>query len=159
MSTLSHVETQAGSLAAEYAEEFNHWQSQFHIEMMKFLEKDNECVSIYNQHYDEIHNRYKQQYEALFNKFCTIRKRVYGGPEGSISARYPSKFDGIHRNSPYTIIQKSKSRIEVVFENILSVNSMKQDYMFVLLKKAGDWKIDSYKSKLPEQVKWDNGIL
>ena len=93
---------------------------------------------------------YKEKYLGIFNKYCTNKKRSYGGQGDSYGE--PAQYDGIEDSIEQKTELKTKSRAEVYFK---TKNSFDAEYLFVLLKKSGEWKIDSAKYKWYKQEKWD----
>jgi len=93
---------------------------------------------------------YKEKYLGIFNKYCTNKKRSYGGQGDSYGE--PAQYDGIEDSIKQKMELKTKSRAEVYFK---TKNAFDAEYLFVLLKKSGDWKIDSAKYKWYKQEKWD----
>ena len=91
----------------------------------------------------------------LFDTYCTDKKRVYGGKEHR-SIGFPSKYDGIENSVATSIEFKNKNRVEIYFR---TETKFKDEYLFVLLRKADEWKIDSYKGRRYGKEKWDNQIL
>jgi hypothetical protein len=91
----------------------------------------------------------------LFEQYCTDKKRVYGGPDGR-SFGFPAKFNGIENPIETQVTIKNKNRAEVYFK---TKTSFKDEYLFVLLCKNGQWKIDNYKQRMYEEEKWENQIL
>ena len=91
----------------------------------------------------------------LFDDYCTDKRRVYGGKNPG-SFGFPAKFNGVESPTGVLVEIKTKSRAEVV---IKTETSFQDEYLFVMLKKAGEWKIDSYKSRRYGNEKWDSRIL
>ncbi len=92
---------------------------------------------------------YKKKYLHIFKKYCTDKKRSYGGQGDSYGE--PAQYDGIENSIEQKTELKTKSRAEVYFK---TKNSFDAEYLFVLLKKSGEWKIDSAKYKWYKQEKW-----
>ncbi|MBC3952033.1 MULTISPECIES: NTF2 fold immunity protein [Pseudomonas] len=91
----------------------------------------------------------------LFDDYCTDKRRVYGG-KGPGSFGFPAKFNGVESPTEVLVEIKTKSRAEVV---IKTETNFQDEYLFVMLKKAGEWKIDSYKARRYGNEKWDSRIL
>lgn len=91
----------------------------------------------------------------LFDEYCTDKRRVYGGKNPG-SFGFPSKFNGIDDPLDVNVEIKTKSRAEVY---IKTPTQFKDEYLFVMLKKAGEWRIDSYKQRRYGHEKWDSAIL
>ncbi|CAI3952290.1 NTF2 fold immunity protein [Commensalibacter communis] len=96
-----------------------------------------------------------EQISPLIDHFCTEKPRIYGG-KTQRSFGFPSKFNGIETAEKTAVEIKSKSRIEVYFK---TTTMFDDEYLFVVLKKAGEWKIDGYKNRRYHKEKWDNQIL
>lgn len=99
--------------------------------------------------------RFGERIEPLFDHYCTDKRRVYGG-KGPRSFGFPSKFNGIENPTDISVEIKTKSRAEVF---VKTQTSFQDEYLFVMLKKAGEWRIDSYKSRRYGGESWDSRIL
>ncbi len=93
---------------------------------------------------------YKKEYFPIFEKYCTNKKRAYGGRGDNFGS--PAQYDGIENSVESKVEIKTKSRAEVYFK---TNNNFKAEYLFVVLKKSGEWKIDNVKYKWYEKEKWD----
>jgi hypothetical protein len=91
---------------------------------------------------------YKKEYNPVFQQYTTTKKRAYGGQANSFGE--PTKYDGIEKNTVGQLNPKTKSRVEVVFK---TDNSVKAEYLFVVLKKKEGWRIDNAK------YKWNNALI
>ena len=91
----------------------------------------------------------------LFDKYVTEKKRVYGG-RVQRSFGFPSQFNGIENPIETSVELKNKNRAEVYFK---TETKFKDEYLFVLLRKSNEWRIDSYKGRRYGGEKWDNKIL
>ncbi len=121
----------------------------------KINELQNRCMKLEHEEPDANHfPAYKKEYFPLFEKYCTDKKRLSGGKAGSFS--FPPKYDGIEEAVEKSVELKHKSRAEVYFK---TQNYFKSEYLFVVLKKGGEWKIDNYKERRYGKEKWENGIL
>lgn len=98
---------------------------------------------------------FRRQLEPVFDFYCTNKKRVYGGKNIS-SFGFPVKFNGIEHPVETGVEFKNKNRAEVYIQ---TATNFQDEYLFVVLRKAGQWKIDSYKYRRYGVEKWDNGIL
>ncbi|MCL1088572.1 RhsIA family immunity protein [Shewanella profunda] len=96
-----------------------------------------------------------ERISPLFDEFCTEKRRVYGGKVRK-SFGYPSKFNGCGEPLEVHVELKIKSRAEIY---IKTNTSFDDEYLFVALKKSGDWLIDSYKKRRYGNEKWDLQIL
>lgn len=100
---------------------------------------------------------YQARYRPIFEAFCTHKKRSYGGDAGSYG--HPAKFDELENaTQSVQLTLKNASRAEACF-----VTTGGRDFLFVLLRKGGLWRIDSYKYRFRprdgREEKWNNGIL
>ena len=91
----------------------------------------------------------------LFDEFCTDKNRVYGG-KNRTSFGFPLKFAGIEKPVETSVILKNKNRAEVF---VKTDTNCSDEFLFILLKKAGLWKIDSYKNRRYRSEKWSLMIL
>ncbi|SQI44113.1 Uncharacterised protein [Leminorella richardii] len=91
----------------------------------------------------------------LFDEYCTDKRRVYGGKSPK-SFGFPSKFAGIESLLDAQVELKTKSRAEVY---IKTQTDFQDEYLFVMLKKAGEWRIDSYKGRRYGSENWRSQIL
>ena len=100
-------------------------------------------------------DEFRKLLTPLFDKYVTEKKRVYGGRNvGSFG--FPSKFNGIENPIEASVEFKNKNRAEVYFK---TETKFKDEYIFVLLRKFDEWRIDSYKGCRYGNGKWDNKIL
>lgn len=97
---------------------------------------------------------YKKEYFPIFEKYCTNKKRVYGGQGDSYG--FPATYDGIENSVESHVEIKTKSRAEVYFK---TKNNFKAEYLFVVLRKSNEWKIDNVKYKWYEKEKWEPKIM
>lgn len=91
----------------------------------------------------------------LFDEYCTDKQRVYGG-KNRHSFGFPVKFHGIEKPLETRTELKNKNRAEVY---IKTETNFKDEYLFVLLRKANTWKIDNYKNRRYGNEKWRAQIL
>ncbi|WP_347876976.1 NTF2 fold immunity protein [Pseudomonas graminis] len=96
-----------------------------------------------------------ERIEPLFDHYCTDKRRVYGG-KGPRSFGFPSKFNGVENPTETLVEIKTKTRAEVL---VKTQTRFQDEYLFVFLKKTGEWKIDSYKSRRYGGEVWDSRIL
>ena len=78
-------------------------------------------------------------YETL-KKYCTIKERKYGGHP--TSGGKPPRYVGVEEETIQSVNQLNKNRIEVVVKSSYFGGKL---YMFVVLRKGGEWRIDSLK--------------
>lgn len=102
----------------------------------------------------ELFEAFHKEYFPLFQKYCTDKKRSYGGH--GYSFRNPPTFNGIENATETTVILKTKSRAEVFFA---TQTQEKAQYLIIVLRKNGVWRIDNAKYKWYGEEKWDNLIL
>jgi len=91
----------------------------------------------------------------LIDIYCTDKRRVYGGKNG-YSFGFPVQYNGIENPVETSVEIKNKNRAEVY---IKTDTNFKDEYLFVLLRKKDEWKIDNYKGRRYGNTKWDNKIL
>jgi len=84
---------------------------------------------------------FREKYYDVFNGYCTKRDRKYGGQPNSWSRH--GQYIGASRESVVSINDISSNRVEVIIKGGQFPDNR---FMFVLLKKGGEWKIDSAKS-------------
>ena len=90
----------------------------------------------------------------IFQKYCTNKKRSYGGKANSYGI--PTKYDGIESYIEKKIDLKNKNRMEVYFK---TNNQFKAEYLFVVLRSKKLWRIDSVKDKWYNKEKWNTIIF
>lgn len=93
----------------------------------------------------------------LYEHYCTDKKRAYGGKKNCNSFGFPAKYNGIENPIKTSVELKTKSRAEVYIKT--NIDIFKDEYLFIILKKQKNWKIDSYKHRRYENIKWDLAIL
>lgn len=99
-------------------------------------------------------SEFKKRYLPVFEAFCSDKKRVYGGQANSYG--FPSKFDGIEKAIETKVELKNKNRAEVYFK---TENNFEAEYLFVLVRKNGTWRIDNAKDRWYGNEKWSSMIL
>jgi len=90
-------------------------------------------------------------YETL-HKYCTSKDRKYGGHPSNFGK--PTKYSGVSEDSMMGFEKVTERRIEVIAKSDYFIETI---YMFVVLNKSGDWKIDGIKTK--DGDGWDNDFL
>jgi hypothetical protein len=101
-------------------------------------------------------DEFRKLLDPLYVAYVTDKKRVYGGTGGH-SFGFPPKFTGMESPLESKVELKNKNRAEVYFR---VESRFDNEYLFVVLRKADEWKIDSYKSRrFGKDEKWDNKIL
>ena len=96
-----------------------------------------------------------EQISPLFDTFCTDKPRVYGGKMHH-SFGFPSKFNGCNYPLGLLVNFKHKRRAEIY---IKTSSNFEDEYLFIVLKKADEWRIDSYKNRRYGNEKWCAQIL
>ena len=104
--------------------------------------------------FNRIDYKFKQRYLPIFETYCSDKQRVYGGQANSFG--YPTKYDGIEMFVQQEVTLKNSNRAEVYFR---TQNSFEAEYLFVLVRKKGLWRIDSAKVRWYNETKWDSMIL
>jgi hypothetical protein len=80
---------------------------------------------------------------------------VYGG-KNTHSFGWPVNFNGMDNPIETDVVFKNKNRAEIYFKTETKFND---EYLFIVLKKNNEWRIDSYKGRRYGEEKWDNKIL
>jgi hypothetical protein len=149
-------------LVCEFAQEMNSWESAFHTAWKEVFSEyvhgaPDEVMAIHQAKMDAVQSAFQLKYKEIFERYCTQRKRVYGGPESPRSARFPTKYAGVNEASFISTELPTKSRAEVTFQT----NGQPVDYqfLFVLLRKGDKWLVDAYKEKCEGEAKWSSGLL
>lgn len=122
---------------------------------MNEIERDISAKSDANPETD-FFPEYKERYLPVFNAYCSEKRRVYGGQADSYGS--PPQYDGIEKYTEQRVELKTKSRAEAYFKTNSYNGDDQAEYLFVLLRKNGLWRIDSFKYSL-YGFKWSNGIL
>lgn len=95
---------------------------------------------------------FEKKYYEIFGKYCTNRKRSYGGQPTGYSRN--GQYQGCISETVESVRNMSSNRIEVVIKGGLFPDNR---FLFVVLKKNGQWKIDSAKCGMQNQ--WDTHHL
>ena len=127
--------------------------------VLEFASKMNaierEIVELDEKNPDEDYfDEYERKYLAIFREYCTDKKRTYGGNADSYGS--PSKYDGIENFIEQKTTIKNKNRAEVYYK---TNNDFEAEYLFVVLRKNGIWKIDNAKYKWYGNEKWQSMII
>lgn len=142
---------QAKSVVLEFVNQMNNWETKMYIfsriSNQQIISKENQQLIS-----EDTKESLNLLYYKILEKFCTEKKRVYGGHPHSFGK--PTKYSGITEQKILEVNQTKTTRIEVVAEsNYFS----KTIYLFVLLKTRDGWKIDNLKIK--SDNKWRNSLL
>ncbi|MDU1904388.1 MAG: NTF2 fold immunity protein [Dysgonomonas sp.] len=97
---------------------------------------------------------FRQKYLPIFEAFASEKKRVYGGKANSYG--FPSKYNGIENAVEKGVELKNKNRAEVYFR---TENNFRAEYLFVLIRKNGAWRIDNAKRRWYGNTEWNSIIL
>lgn len=99
----------------------------------------------------DVFDAFRMEQRKLYALYLTERKsRVY---YGGISN--PAKYAAINATNTIVVEHISKNRVEVIFDTSPD-NSI--DFLFVLLCKNGQWKIDIFKTKYRKSGRvWNYG--
>ena len=112
------------------------------------------CLKEQNQPEKDFFPEFKKLYLPVFEKYCSEKRRIYGGKADSFGI--PTKFDGIEKHTECSVDLKNKNRAEVYFK---TDNDEDAEYLFVLFRKSNIWRIDNAKVRWYEEEKWDTVIL
>ena len=150
------------TLVLEFVRDMNAWEQCFYEEWSHHLRSMNrgwpeDKRKAHEEMNAEIISRHHAAYTNIFERSCTNRKRSYGGPSKSLSARFPTKYDTLDEKTLERVSVKSSSRAEAHFQANGAFTNYK--FLFVVLKKQGCWRIDSYKYQFSNEEKWNVGIL
>ncbi|MDR1409297.1 MAG: RhsIA family immunity protein [Oscillospiraceae bacterium] len=99
-------------------------------------------------------DEFRAQYEDLFKKYTTPKKREYAGKPTSFG--YPAKYQGLAQENITELVLMNKNRCEVTCQ---VPTGFKQTIKFIALRKQGVWLLDSVKSYSESDDKWSNSIL
>lgn len=149
-------------LAQEYGSKWNEYEDSVREQseaemaaMPEFADAEEQFAWFKENKPTDWHEELSKWVGPLFDRYCTDKKRVYGG-KNVRSFGFPAKFNGIGSPVETSVDLKNKNRAEVYFK---TKTAFQDEYLFVLLRKAGQWKIDSYKGRRFGDEKWDNRIL
>ena len=123
--------------------------------MPYFAQEENRVAWLKEHTLTNWFNEFSKLLKPLFEQYCTDKKRVYGGPKVK-SFGFPSKFNGIENPIECKVDVKSRTRTEVYFK---TETKFSDEYLFVLLYKNSQWKIDNYKNRRYGNKRWENQIL
>ncbi len=89
-------------------------------------------------------NLCRQECQAIFANFCTTKKRAYGKPDNfSIGG---VEYQAEREKEPITAIRlATPSKVLIETKQNFGVGHVNYRCQYVLLKKAGNWLIDSKK--------------
>lgn len=131
-----------------FIEEMNDWEHKMYlvsrIKEGRIINHESDKAILPKESYSE----FVKKYYDVFNKYCTTRERKYGGHPYSW-ARH-GQYQGATRETVETVNEVKPNRVEVIIKGGQLPDNK---FMFVVLKKAGEWKIDSAKSGNEDE--WD----
>lgn len=131
-----------------FIEEMNDWEHKM------YLVSRVESGGILNHETDkallpkESAAEFKEKYYDVFNKYCTKRSRKYGGHPYSWSRH--GQYIGVSKENEQSVKEINSNRVEIIIKGGQFPDNK---FMFVVLKKAGEWRIDSAKSG--DEIEWD----
>tara|TARA_B100000686_G_C16096230_1_gene621000 strand:+ start:44 stop:337 length:294 start_codon:yes stop_codon:yes gene_type:complete len=96
----------------------------------------------------------KEEYYVHFEKYCTDRKRSYGGFPSSWAKG--GSYAGVSAESVVEVSQPKPKRIEVICKGGIFPD---MQFKFVLFKKSSGWLIDNAYARTGETGKWDRHYL
>ncbi len=128
-------------MVLEYASQMNELE-------LKYIEIDGRNPDM------DIISAYRKEYFPIFEKYCTDKERICGGKGSGFGS--PPRYDSIENPVESNVEVKTESSAEVYFK---TNNRFKAEYLFVVLKESGEWKIDAAKYKRYEKEKWDTLCL
>jgi len=126
---------QATAVVLRFVEEMTEWEERMYI--FNRLENGKHVPMEEKARVEgESRERLDVRYASTFADHCTVRERKYGGPH---SWGRPTKYAGISAATLVDTQRPRPGRIEVTATKAFGA------YVFIVLKKQGDWKIDSLK--------------
>ena len=137
------------NIVISYAEEMNEWEHKMYLLSRK------EYGEVINHEEDRkiipkvTLKEYEKIYYEIFEKYCTSKKRVYGGFPSSFERH--GQYRGINKKSIVSSNIINKKRIEVIANGGVYPGNK---FLFVLMFKNNEWKIDSAKTQLEEGDEW-----
>ncbi|MBK9579444.1 MAG: hypothetical protein IPO40_20425 [Fibrobacteres bacterium] len=137
------LETHLIQIVKEFAIKMNE------LEIRIFETKDNHRANGV-----DIFEEFRKEYNPIFLRYATGKKRVYGGKANSFGK--PTRYDGIMVETDGQATLKSKTKAEVYFK---TKNSFAAEYLFVLQKEDDEWRIDNVKHKRYNNEKWNKHIM
>jgi hypothetical protein len=138
------LENKTGALLLNFIKEMHDWEI--------FC---NEIIENKELTFEEKYEKQKEKCQIIFEKYCPPKERKYGRPN-CISSGSEGSF--IYDGNIEKIIkmkQEKENRI-LVYTN---GDDVVEQYMYVILKKNGDWLIDSKKIKFIDEEKFENTYL
>ena len=120
---------------------------------MNKIEKDI-CLKEEKEPEKDFFPEFEKRYLPVFKKFCSDKKRAYGGQADSYGI--PTNFDGIEKNTENSVELKNKNRAEVYFK---TRNDTHAEYLFIVLRKNNVWRIDNSKERWYGEEDWESMIL
>lgn len=150
------------ALVLEFVRDMNSWERAFYKEWRQRLEgfdvstpeDQRKSFQVDDENFTSNHQAI---YASVFRRFCTQRKRSFGGPDIPRSAGMPTKYEGLDERTLLGVELKRPGRAEVTFQADGKVIDYK--FLFVVLKASGEWRIDGYKYQFHGEAKWNIGNL
>lgn len=152
----AQLKTYLAERVREFGEKWNEIENdirQRHQEEDKTLREKYPGDAYHFQSGTDWFSSFGERIAPLFDEYCTDKHRVYGG-KGARSFGFPTKFAGIEDPVLISVELKTGGTTMVVTQT-----AFEDQYLVVVLKKAGEWRIDSYKARRYGDEKWDNKIL
>ena len=165
---MSEIENAVVNLVLEYIEQSTLWEnamffSKFegnpdNVEPKPYKDMPNELEQFLafdpKQYKGLTQDEIRAQYEDMFQKYTTPKKREYSGKPTRFGN--PAKFQGVTRENIIEVTLVNSNRCEVTCQIPIGFKGIKK---FIALKKQGQWLLDSVKSYSKTDDKWSNSLL
>ena len=131
-----------------FIEEMNDWELKMYlvsrVKEGRIINHESDKAILPKESYSE----FMEKYYDVFDKYCTKRERKYGVHPNSW-ARH-GQYQGASRDTVQSVNEANPNRVEVI---IGGGQFPESKFMFVVLKKGGEWRIDS--AKTGNEGEWD----
>jgi hypothetical protein len=156
---MTELENEVVNLVLEYTEQKTLWENAMFF--CQFEEKPEELgkypyFQAFNpkQYTGLAKDTIRAQYEDMFQKYTTPKKREYAGKPTTFG--YPAKYQDLTKDNIIEVVFVNKTRCEVTCQ---VPTGFKQTIKFIALRKQDAWLLDSVKSYSKSDDKWSNSIL
>jgi len=121
----------------------NKWEVYYHAITMEYVDKGE------YEKLTSLRPRKKEELDAIFNTYCTLRERKYGR-QAALDTQYPPEYSPDEEILATEVLNKNKIAIETQEHS-----DMEYRYRYTLHYKNKEWRIDKKEVYRDEDDKWE----
>ena len=121
----------------------NKWEVYYHAITMEYVDKGE------YEKLNSLRPRKKEELDAIFNTYCTLKERKYGR-QAALDTQYPPEYSPDEEILATEVLKKNKIAIETQEHSV-----MKYRYRYTLHYKNKEWRIDKKEVYRRRNDKWE----